>query len=81
MTPDKESSEDWLGQKIKDTVEHSLGIWCNDVATLTDGPSDRVQDPEESSQRAAVLELHVSTPQIDAPGTTSYQERISNIFP
>ena len=26
MTPDQEGAEDWLGQNVQDTVEHSFGV-------------------------------------------------------
>jgi hypothetical protein len=53
VTEDEESTEDRLGDQIKDTVEDSLRVGRDDVATLTDTPGERVQDPEDSGERAA----------------------------
>ena len=53
VTPDKESTEDRLSDQVEDTVEDSLGIGRDDVATLTNTPGDRVEDPEKSGERAA----------------------------
>jgi hypothetical protein len=53
VSPDQERAKDRLGQEIKDTVEHSLGIGCDHVATLRHAPGDRVQDPQKGSEGAA----------------------------
>lgn len=50
VTPDQECAKDWLGQKIQDTVEDSLGVRRNDVTTLANTPCNRVENPEESGQ-------------------------------
>jgi hypothetical protein len=53
VTEDEESTEDGLGDQIKDTVEDSLRVGRDDVATLADPPGERIQDPEESGERTA----------------------------
>lgn len=45
VTPDQESTEDWLGHDIQDTVEHSLRVGRDDVATFRKSPSNWVQEP------------------------------------
>lgn len=45
MTPEQKSAKDGLGEEVQNTVEDSLGIWCDDVAALADAPCDRVQQP------------------------------------
>ena len=47
MTPEQESTEDWLGHNVQDTIEHSLGVGRNDIATLRQSPSNRVEKPEK----------------------------------
>lgn len=56
VSPDEESTEARLGQEVKDTVEDSLGVRRDDVATLADTPCNWVQDPQESGERSAVQE-------------------------
>lgn len=34
VTPKEESTKDWLGEDVEDTIESSLGIGSDDVATL-----------------------------------------------
>ena len=53
VSPDEEGTEDRLGQEVKDAVEDGLRVWRDDVATLGNTPSDRVQDPEECSEGSA----------------------------
>jgi len=53
VTENEESAEDRLGDQIEDTIEDSLRIRRDDIATLTDTPGDRVQDPKEGGERAA----------------------------
>jgi hypothetical protein len=53
VSPDKESTEDWLGQEVEDAVEDGLRIWRNDVAALGNTPCNGVQDPQECSQGSA----------------------------
>lgn len=47
VAPEEESTEDWLGENVEDTVEHSLRIGGDDVSTLRQSPGDRVEEPEE----------------------------------
>lgn len=42
VAPEKESPEDGLGHEVKDTVEDTLGIRRNDIATLAEAPCDGV---------------------------------------
>jgi hypothetical protein len=53
VTEDEESTEDRLGDQIKDTIEDSLRVGGDNVATLADTPGERVQDPEDSGERTA----------------------------
>ena len=48
MTPDQESTKDRLGHNVQDTVEYSLRVGRNDVATLRESPSNRIEEPKES---------------------------------
>ena len=50
VAPEKERSETGLGQDVQDTVESSLGVGSNDVATLGESPGNRVEEPEEGGQ-------------------------------
>jgi hypothetical protein len=50
VTPEKESTEDWLREKIQNTIEDSLRIWRNNVAALAHTPGDWVEDPKEGSE-------------------------------
>ena len=52
MTPEQKGTENWFGHNIQDTVEHSLRVGRNNVATLGQSPSDRVEEPEEGSPGA-----------------------------
>lgn len=53
VTPKEEETEDRLGEDIEDTVEHSLGVGSDDVATFTETPRDRVQEPQENGPATA----------------------------
>jgi len=46
MTPEKESTKNWFGKDIENTVEDGLGIRGDDVATLAQTPGDWVQEPK-----------------------------------
>ena len=52
MTPEQESTEDWLGQDVQDTVEHSLRVGRDDIATFRKSPSNRVEEPEKGGPSA-----------------------------
>ena len=52
VTPKEESTENGLGTEVKNTIEDGLRIWCDDVATLRQTPSDRVEEPEEGCPSA-----------------------------
>jgi hypothetical protein len=56
VTPDQEGTEARLSEEVEDAVEDSLRVGRDDVATLAKTPGDRVQDPEEGCQGAAVQE-------------------------
>jgi hypothetical protein len=45
VSPDKQRTKDGLRQEIQDTVEHSLRVRRDDIATFANTPSNRVQDP------------------------------------
>lgn len=63
MTPDEKGTKARLREEIKDTVEDSLGVGGDDVASLAETPGDGVQDPEEGCQGSTVQEspLYLST--------------------
>ena len=52
VAPEQESAKDRLGEQVKDTVEDCFRIRRNDVATLTNAPSDRVQEPKKNGENA-----------------------------
>jgi hypothetical protein len=43
MTEQEQSSEDGLGEQVEDAVEDGLGVWSNDVSSLTHTPGDRIE--------------------------------------
>jgi hypothetical protein len=45
VAPEKESTEDGLGQEIEDTVEDSLRVGRDEVGTLAYTPGNGVDDP------------------------------------
>lgn len=47
VTEEEESTEDWLGKSIKNTVEDGLAVWGDDVASLGHTPCNWVDEPEE----------------------------------
>lgn len=49
VAPEKHSSEDDLGSKIEDAISDSLGIWGNDVSTLSNTPDDGVDQGDGNS--------------------------------
>lgn len=53
VAPQKESAEDGLSHEVKDTIENTLGIGGNDVATLAEAPGDGVEKPKEDGPDAA----------------------------
>jgi hypothetical protein len=52
VTPDEKGTKDRLGDQVENTVEDSLRVSRDDVATLTDTPGEGVQNPEKSGERA-----------------------------
>jgi len=52
VAPDEESTEDRLGQNIKDTVEGGLGVGGDEVGALAHAPGDGVESPQDGGQRA-----------------------------
>jgi hypothetical protein len=52
VAEEQERAEAGLGQEVKHTVKDGFGVGRDDVATLTETPRNRVQDPQESSQAA-----------------------------
>ena len=53
MAPQEESTEDWLGEDVEDTVEGGLGVWRDDVSTLRQSPCDGVEEPKEDGPDTA----------------------------
>ena len=53
VTPNEKSTEDGLGDEVKNTVEDGFRVGRDDVAALAKTPGDGVQDPEEGGERAA----------------------------
>jgi hypothetical protein len=49
MAEEEKSTEDSLGQNVKNTVEDSLRIRRDDIATLAKTPGNRVDEPKEDS--------------------------------
>ena len=43
VAPQEEGTKDWLSHDIKDTIENSFRIGCNNIAALTEAPGDRVE--------------------------------------
>ena len=52
MAPEQESTKDWLGQDVQDTVKRSLRVGRDDIATFRKSPGNRVEEPEEGSPTA-----------------------------
>ena len=52
VAPQKKSTKHWLGQDIKNTIEDSFGVGCNQVAALGQTPGDWVEEPQEDSPDA-----------------------------
>ena len=53
MSRQKDGAEDGLGQDVQDTIEGSLAIWGDDIATLAETPGDGVEEPEEDGPYAS----------------------------
>lgn len=53
VAEDEKGTEDWLGEKVEDTIEDGLGVRGNDVAALTDTPGDGIEDPENKGEGTA----------------------------
>ena len=53
VAPDQQSAENRLGKQVEDTVEVSLAVGRDDIATLAETPSKRVQDPKDGGEGAA----------------------------
>lgn len=73
VTPDQESTKDWLGEDIENAVENGLGIGRNDISTLRKSPSDGVEEPEEHGPSAAD-HVRLSDSVVDAIGVASTHE-------
>lgn len=56
VSEEQKETETRLGEDVKDTVEDSLGVRVNDVATLRQTPGDGVEEPEEDGQDTALEE-------------------------
>lgn len=53
MSDEEHDTKDWLGKDVEDTVEYSLGVWSNNIATLRYSPGDWVDEPQEHGEDAA----------------------------
>lgn len=53
VSEEEESTKDWLGQDIEDTIKDSLGIRSNDVSALGQSPGNWVDEPEEDGPDSA----------------------------
>ena len=53
VAPEQKSTEDRLGHHIENSIENSLGIRMDDVASLGNTPSNRVQEPQTDGQDTA----------------------------
>lgn len=53
MSPDEQSAEDGFRKQIQNAVEDGLRVGRDDVAALTETPSDWVEEPEECGHSAA----------------------------
>jgi hypothetical protein len=50
MTKEEQGSKDRLGNKVENTVEDSLGIRRDKIATLANTPGNWVKNPDDSRQ-------------------------------
>ena len=53
MSPQEESTKDWLGEDVENTVEDSLGVRGDDVGSLTDAPGNGVEEPQANGPATA----------------------------
>jgi hypothetical protein len=53
VTPEQDGTENWLREKIQDSVKDGFGIWRDDVATLANAPGDWVTDPHDERDGTA----------------------------
>ena len=53
VAKDEKSTENWLGEQIKDTVEDGLAVGRDDIATLAETPGDWVQEPKDRGEGTA----------------------------
>ena len=53
MSPQEESTKNRLGENVEDTVEDSLGVRGDDIASLTDTPGDGVEEPQANGPATA----------------------------
>ena len=53
MAPEEESAEDGLGENVKDTVEDSFRVRCDDVATLAHAPRNGIDAPKTDDPDSA----------------------------
>jgi hypothetical protein len=66
VSPDKESTEDGLGQEVEHTIEDGLRVGRDDVTSLSETPCDGVEDPQESSERSAKEERTLDVTSVGA---------------
>ena len=53
VAKEKHGAEDWLGDQVEDTIEDSLGVGVDKVATLRNAPSNGVKEPNPNGQDTA----------------------------
>ena len=53
MTPQQESTKDWLGHEIQDTVKDGFRVGSNNITALRKSPCDGVEEPKEDGPDAA----------------------------
>lgn len=55
MAPKEQESEDWLGNQVENAVEDGFRVGMDDIATLGDSPSNRIEKPDKDGEDAACV--------------------------
>lgn len=79
VTPQEQEREDWLGEKIENTVEDGFRVWSNDVATLANAPRDWVKLLYRVSKESIRVDDETYDPQESCQGT-AVEECSTNVF-
>jgi hypothetical protein len=53
VAENEEGTEDWLCKDVENTVEDSLGVWRNNIASFAQAPGDGIDEPEEDGPDTA----------------------------